>query len=56
MRWENMWQCEARLFYQANRSALGTKDTVTVFFPVCIITLKINNLSSSFKFVRKYGG
>ena len=38
MRWENMWQCEARLLYEANRRALGTKDMVTFLFPVCIIT------------------
>ena len=25
MRWGNMWQCEARLLYEANRRALGTK-------------------------------
>ena len=33
MRWGNMWQCEARLLYEANRRALGTKDMVTFFFP-----------------------
>ena len=27
-----MWQCEARLLYEANRRALGTKDMVTFFF------------------------
>ena len=32
MRWENTWQCEARLLYKANRRALGTKDMVTFFF------------------------
>ena len=32
MRWGNMWQCEARLLYEANRRAVGTKDMVTVFF------------------------
>ena len=39
MRWENMWQCEARLLYEVNRRALGTKDRVTFFIPVCIIKL-----------------
>ena len=32
MRWGNMWQCEARLLYEANRRALRTKDMVTFFF------------------------
>ena len=32
MRWGNMWQCEARLLYEANRRALGTKDMITFFF------------------------
>ena len=32
MRWGNMWQCEARLVYEANRRAVGTKDMVTLFF------------------------
>ena len=31
MRWGNMWQCEARLLYEANRRALGTRDMVTFF-------------------------
>ena len=31
MGWGNMWQCEARLLYEANRRALGNKDRVTVF-------------------------
>ena len=26
-----MWQCEARLLYEANRRALGTRDMVTLF-------------------------
>ena len=37
MLWGNMWQCEARLLYEANRRALGTRDMVTLF-SVCIIT------------------
>ena len=32
MRWRNMWQCEARLLYETNRRALGTKDMITFFF------------------------
>ena len=32
MRWGNMWQCESRLLYEANRRALGTRDMVTFFF------------------------
>ena len=32
MWWGNMWQCEARLLYEANRRALGTGDMVTFFF------------------------
>ena len=32
MRWGNMWQCEARLLYEGNRRALGTKDMITIFF------------------------
>ena len=32
MRWENMWQCEVRLLYDANQRALGTQDMVTLFF------------------------
>ena len=32
MRWEDMWQCEARLLYEAKRRALGTKDMVNFFF------------------------
>ena len=38
MRWGNMWQCEAQLLYEVNRRALGTRDVVTLFFTVCIIT------------------
>ena len=32
LRWGNMWQCEARLLYEGNRRALGTRDMVTFFF------------------------
>ena len=32
MRWGNMWQCEARLLYEAKRRALGTRYMVTFFF------------------------
>ena len=32
MRWGNMWQCEARLLYEANGRALRSKDMVTLFF------------------------
>ena len=32
MRWGNMWLCEARLLYEANRRTLGTRDMVTFFF------------------------
>ena len=28
----NMWQCKARLRYEENRRALGTKDMITFFF------------------------
>ena len=31
MRWGNMWQCKARLLYEANWGVLGTRE-VTVFF------------------------
>ena len=38
----NMWQCKARLRYEENRRALGTKDMITFFFPVCIITDRLS--------------
>ena len=38
----NMWQCEARLLSEANRRALGTKDMITFFFPVFIITDRLS--------------
>ena len=31
-----------RLLYEANRRALGTKEMVTVFFPVCVITDRLS--------------
>ena len=47
-----MWQCEAQLLYEANRRALETRDMVTFFLPVCIITDRLifgfkQNLSES---------
>ena len=38
----NMWQCKAELRYEENRRALGTKDMITFFFPVCIITDRLS--------------
>ena len=45
MRWGNMWQCEARLFYEANRRGPGTRDMLTFFCQFVSSPIAKQNLS-----------